>query len=149
MTHEHFLFSPGNWIGEGKINFSKTSEFLKFYTRWQIEENTEAKNNNLKGFQFVEIQGGDDHIQNQYDIFNITPESFEITLENELVSLVKGTGVIDEKKVAWEFRGHPNFEGYEVYQLQDNGDYLFHAEYVSPDHLRSIIEGRIWKKEKK
>lgn len=142
MIHSHFLFVSGDWIGEGTIKFSETSEVLKFYTRWTVtpEETTSTIE------QTVEIQGGDDHIQNRYQIRQITDTSFHITLENELVTNVQGKGVVEPKRVAWEFRGHPNFEGFEIYELQNNEDYLFHAEYISPDQLRSIIEGRIWKK---
>ena len=67
-------------------------------------------------------------------------------LENELLGTVKGTGVIDENTIAWEFHGTGGLEGFEVYELQDNGDYMMHAEYSSPDQFRTIIDGRIWKK---
>jgi hypothetical protein len=67
-------------------------------------------------------------------------------LENELLGKVKGAGVIDEKTIAWEFHGTGGLEGFEVYELQDNGDYMMHAEYSSPDQFRTIIDGRIWKK---
>jgi hypothetical protein len=38
------------------------------------------------------------------------------------------------------------FEGFEVYEQQENGDYFLHAEYGSPDQFRTIIEGLIWRK---
>lgn len=143
MTKKHFLFSPGIWIGEGSITFSDAAEKLKFYTRWKIEE---RESGNVHGEQHVEIQGGSDRIQNQYEISGHKDDKFSITLRNELVSMVEGSGVLDGDKIAWEFRGHPNFEGYEVYQLKSEDEYDFRAEYVSPDQLRSVIVGRIWKK---
>ena len=73
--------------------------------------------------------------------------SFEIWIENDQMVRVGGKGVIDPKKIAWEFRGKDNFEGFEVYELVDNGDYQMHAEYASGDQFRTIINGRIWKKE--
>jgi hypothetical protein len=92
------------------------------------------------------MQGGEDQIKNRFIFSNVHLNSFDVQLENELVGIIHGKGIIDSKKIAWEFRGYPTFEGFEVYELQDNGDYMFHAEYVSPDQFRSTIDGRIWKK---
>jgi hypothetical protein len=63
-----------------------------------------------------------------------------------MLGSVQGKGIIDAKTIAWEFRGHPDFEGFEVYELQENGDFMLHAEYSSLDQIRTIIDGRIWKK---
>lgn len=146
-THE-FIFKPHTWLGEGTIQFSASPDVLKFYTRWIVAP--AEKNGILHEIvvtQTVEMQGGDhENIQNNFTFSQADEQSFVLELENELVGVVQGTGVIEEKKIAWEFRGHPNFEGFEVYDLQENGDYLFHAEYISPDQFRSTINGRIWKK---
>ena len=66
-------------------------------------------------------------------------------LHNELVGHVIGKGVYSDKEVAWEFRGHPSFEGFEVYHLRDDGDWSVHAEFASPDQFRTVINGRVWK----
>jgi hypothetical protein len=148
MDYTHFIFNKGLWIGEGKISFTETKEHLKFYTRWSVEapDNVEDEGAVINCVQKVEIQGAADHVINQLTFSEISHTKFDITLENELVKDVTGTGFFDAKRIAWEFRGHSSFEGFEVYDLQDNGDYLFHAEYVSPDQIRSVIEGRIWRK---
>lgn len=148
-THP-FILSPGDWLGQGKIAFSASKEVLDFYTKWFIPkvESKEKPHDRLEIVQSVEMVGAEEAIENRFVINNITATNFHIRLENELIGVVIGSGVIDKDRVAWEFRGHPNFEGFEVYELQKDGQYLFHAEYVSPDQFRSIIDGKIWKKTK-
>ncbi len=96
--------------------------------------------------QQVEMQGAENIVCNQFLIKKISADKFKIQLENELLGLVEGSGVIDSQTIAWEFRNNINTEGFEVYELQENGDYMLHAEYSSPDQFRTIIDGRIWKK---
>lgn len=144
-----FLFFSGHWLGEGKISFTASSDVLKFYTRWLISPEKEKNAERPKEIictQEVEMQGADESIQNRFTFTNITDSTFHLRLENELIGSVEGTGIYEPKKVAWEFRESPTFEGFEIYELQENGEYLFHAEYVSPEQFRSIIDGRIWKK---
>lgn len=143
MSQHEFLFNPGNWIGEGKVAFSASPETLHFYTKWTVEK---ADTHGIRSSQIVEIQGSDPSMHNAFVLTNITPNSFAIDLENDILGKVHGTGVIDGKTIAWEFHGHDGLEGFEVYELQDNGDYMLHAEYSSPDQFRTVIDGRIWKK---
>lgn len=145
MTEHQFLFVPGYWIGEGKISFNNIEQIIKFYTRWIIPE---EKENQIyfNCTQEVEIQGEDKRTINYFQIQKHSDEEFSIRLSNELVENAEGKGVISPKKIAWEIRNTGSFDGYEVYELQENGDYLFHAEYVSPEFSRSFIDGRIWKK---
>lgn len=148
MDKHPFLFHRGKWVGEGKISFSASPEELKFYTRWTFPEDpSKGDDKAIYCTQHVEMMGDQEHIYNHFTFFHFKDDSFEVELENELIGRVQGVGVADEKKIAWEFRGHPNFEGFEAYQAQKSGDYSFHAEYVSPDQFRSIIDGRLWKKE--
>jgi hypothetical protein len=142
MTHA-FILQPGLWIGEGKITFSSSPEFIKFYTRWQITQETPQE---LKAIQTVEMLGVSEHVVNHFNFQNFTFNRFSVYLENELIGKAVGTGLIEPKTIGWEFRGQLAFEGFEVYELQDNGDYFFHAEYASPEQFRTIIEGLIWKK---
>lgn len=141
MTQHEFIFTPGTWIGEGKISFSASPEFIKFYTKWQITK----EEGHIKAVQAVEMQGVDEHVVN---VFYVIPdqEAFKIQLENEMIGKVSGTGLTTEKTIAWEFREQFDFEGFESYELQENGDYFLHAEYASPDQFRTIVEGLIWKK---
>lgn len=142
MAKHEFIFSPGQWIGEGRVTFSASPDHLRFYTKWLIDK---AENGNIRCQQHVEMEGGEDRVFNTFVFSNVLSSSFVLELMNELLGSVKGKGVIDEKTIAWEFRGG-EFEGFEVYELQENGDYMLHAEYASTDQFRTIIDGRIWKK---
>ncbi len=142
MTHP-FILDPGSWIGEGKITFSASPEHVRFYTKWQIEKRSDEK---IICMQRVEMESGIDPVLNEFTFSNIEPANFTIHLKNDMFGDLLGKRVIDVKTIAWEFRGHPQFEGFEVYELQDDGDYMLHAEYASPDLFRTIIDGRIWKK---
>jgi hypothetical protein len=142
MQHE-FIFQPGQWVGEGRISFSSSPEHLHFYTKWSV---LPLAGKEISCEQRVETQGSDNLVLNDFRIFDATPSAFLIELKNEHVGQVVGQGVIDAKTIAWEFRGNHLIEGFEVYELQDNGDYMVHAEYSSTDQFRTIIDGRIWKK---
>lgn len=143
--HE-FIFTQGLWIGEGKITFSVSPDHLRFYTQWIIDPIASAV---IRSQQLVEMEGRAENLFNQFTFSNITEKDFEIQLNSELLGAVSGTGLIDKTTIAWEFRGHHDFEGFEVYELTDNGDYMLHAEYSSSEQFRTIIDGRIWKKTEK
>ena len=143
MTTHAFIFQPGYWIGEGQISFSASPEKLRFYTRWMASG---MATEGIRCQQKVEMEGGEETVYNQFLFFHLRESAFQIQLENDLVELVVGKGVLDQKTIAWEFRGNGKIEGFEVYTLQENGDYLIHAEYSSPDLFRTLIDGRIWKK---
>lgn len=141
--NEDFIFTPGLWLGEGKISFSSSPEFLKFYTKWEISHvDTHA----MKAVQAVEMEGVEDQVVNIFTFFDIQEATFSVCLENENVGKIYGKGLRDEKIIAWEFRGQPNFEGFETYEKQENGDYFMHAEYGSPSEFRTMVEGLIWEK---
>lgn len=143
MINQDFIFTPGLWLGEGKITFSSSSEFLRFYTKWEISR---LEGEMMKGVQTVEIQGIEEHVVNTFTFSEMKPNTFVVSLENPMVGKISGTGLRDERVIAWEFRGQPAFEGFEVYERQENGDYFIHAEYGTPAEYRTIIEGLIWPK---
>ena len=145
MTAQHnFLFNPEEWIGDGTITFNEFGHGLKFYTHWKV---LDSNKNNVFCSQEIEVEGLMDKTQNKFTLSDIKNGSFAITLENESLGKVMGKGVMDEKTVAWEFSNKElGFEGFEVYELQEDGNYVTRGEYVSIDQLRTIIEGKIWKK---
>lgn len=143
MFSHDFIFKPGLWIGEGKVTFSASPEVLRFYTKWTVEK---EKDQEIVCLQQVEMGQGESNLFNKFVFSHILSTSFQVELTSELLGTVQGKGIMDSKMIAWEFHGHAEFEGVEVYQMQDNGDYLLHAEYSSVDQFRTIIDGRIWKK---
>ncbi len=146
MTTQHnFLFNPEEWIGDGTITFNEFGHGLKFYTRWKVFDSNKTE---VSCSQEIEVEGLMDKTQNRFTLSEIKPGSFSITLENESLGKVIGKGVMDDKTVAWEFSNKElGFEGFEIYELQEDGNYVTRGEYVSIDQLRTIIEGKIWKKQ--
>lgn len=146
MQHQ-FIFQEGLWIGEGKITFSASPDHIHFYTRWNIVTLEPVKSPKIfHWLQEVEMRGSDDRVKNHFVFTLISPTTFSLTLENDLVGKVIGKGLFDAKKIAWELKGSDTFQGFEVYELQENGDYMLHAEYAAPDNFRTTIDGRIWLK---
>jgi hypothetical protein len=98
MTKKDFIFTPGFWLGEGKISFSASPEFLKFYTKWEIKE--EAPDIMI-ATQIVEMQEMEEQIINTFTFKDILSESFSVFLENNLVGVVAGKGIRDEHTICF------------------------------------------------
>jgi len=141
-TNHAFIFQPGRWIGTGKITLSFSPEVLRFRTAWDLQQNSAGE---ILAKQLVEIEQNDSTI-NHFSIYAIDKGTFKISLESELIGAFGGVGIYDAKTIAWEFTAPGSIEGYEVFELQDNGEYIFHSEYASQDLFRTVIDGRIWKK---
>jgi len=145
MFNHLFLFQPGCWIGEGKIQLNAFEDQLVFFTRWKsLHVDTEFRE--FEASQEVQIAGHADMMFNHFLFTQFHQKKFEVVLENQTWGEVKGIGMVDEKFIEWEFRDTElGFEGYEYYELLDDGTYVMKAEYVSKDELRTVIEGKIWK----
>jgi hypothetical protein len=138
-----FIFSPGSWHGEGRIALNMVEEELVFQTNWSV------LNRDFIGkvacSQQIQIQGLSEHMRNELTFYDFQAKSFTVDMENQNVGKIVGTGVFDEKMIAWEFRNNEmNFEGYETYTLQPDGSYHMRGEYVTADQFRTHIEARIW-----
>lgn len=142
-SKQHFLLVPGTWIGQGKITFTVSPDHLVFFTKWIVEPSI---NGTISCEQHVEMEGREGALINRFHLSKITNEGFLMGLSNDLIGNIQGKGVLDEKTVAWEFRDQSELEGFEVYELQPNGDYAMHAEFLSSDNFRTIVDGKIWKK---
>lgn len=140
MKHP-FIFQHGNWIGQGNVVLSVSPEKLIFYTKWEVRKEEAGF---IFCLQTVELQGETERLENRLIFYDFEDDRFKIILENELVGHVEGQGVYNDKEIAWEYHSEQHFEGLEVYKLQENGEYLFHAEYISPELFRSTIDGKIW-----
>lgn len=144
MSPHLFLFQQLVWIGEGTVSFPTSQDTARFFTRWRVSEATPEK---IVATQEVELHGIHQTNINKFEIIDIIPGYFKISLENEMIGKVFGKGVYDDKILAWEIREKVGLEGFEVYTLQPTGEYLFRAEYATGDHIHTIIQGKIWKKE--
>lgn len=145
MNEHPFLLTPTDWVGEGKIQLSMVDEQLAFTTKWTSSK--KDANGHIQCLQEMQIKGLSEGMQNQFSVFDITPGNFIIELENIALGKVVGKGLINDKLIAWEFRSQElGFEGFEFYERQANGDYLWLAEYATKDQLRTVIQGKMWKR---
>ena len=119
MKQHDFIFKPGVWIGEGRMIFSSSPEPIRFYTKWHISP---IEQDTIVCRQAVEMQGVEEHVKNAFRFYDLVESSFSVELDNELFGTLVGKGIIDPKIIAWEFRLTEEFEGFEVYELQENGE---------------------------
>ena len=144
MTQHHFLLNSGVWLGEGKIQLNMVAEELSFYTRWNV--GVPSQEGKIECGQEIQIKGISEEMRNQFLISNLVPGEFTIELENQALGKIVGKGVVSDKVIAWEFRVEDiGFEGFELYEKQDDNNYLMRAEYATNDQFRTVIEGRVWK----
>lgn len=142
--HHHFLLTPSAWLGQGKIQLNMVAEELAFFTRWN-SSNVDGEGR-IECFQEIQVKGLSDVMHNEFLIYNVNSGEFQIDLENQALGRVTGTGLISEKVIAWEFRIIDiGFEGFELYEKQDENNYLMRAEYATSDQFRTLIQGRVWK----
>ncbi len=143
MFNHSFIFNSGNWTGEGKITLNMVEEELFFNTNWFVQGKDFA--GKVSCAQEIQIQGLSENMRNELTFYDFNNKTFFVDMENQNVGRIVGTGVFDEKMIAWEFRGNDmNFEGFETYSLQSDGSYTMKGEYVTSDQFRTQIEARIW-----
>lgn len=143
MLKDHVLFfKPQIWLGQGKITFSMSDDVLPFYARWTVHEPEEE--GEYVYIQEVEVEGMTDKMENRVRIYDFSDHKFCIEMENPLWGKAVGEGLIDHKVISWEFRRQSGFEGFEIYEVNDNGQYYLRAEYMSPDLYRTHIQGELW-----
>lgn len=142
--HPHqFLLTPNAWLGQGKIQLNMVSEELGFFTRWNVD--TIDGDGRIECVQEIQVKGLSDVMQNEFFIYNFMHGEFAIDLENPSLGRITGKGLINDKVIAWEFRVEDiGFEGFELYEKQDEKNYLMRAEYATSDQFRTLIQGRIW-----
>lgn len=144
-----FIFSEGEWLGQGIITLSTSPEEIRFYTKWVIQKENNAE---IKATQIVEREGVRENVINKFHIYGIKDQGFKISLESQDLGKVEGSGTWDEKSVAWEFHervpfeGSLGFEGFEIYTKLENNEYHIHAEYYLEKEYRTFVEGKIWRK---
>jgi len=146
MSKHPFIFSPGAWLGEGKIKLNMVEEELAFVTRWNCDSpDPEGK---IECIQEIQVKGLSDIMHNQFVLYDMNSGEFAIDLENQALGRIVGKGLINDKVIAWEFRVEDiGFEGFEFYEKQSDDSYLMRAEYATSDQFRTLIQGRVWKQQ--
>lgn len=143
MALHQFLLTPSSWLGQGKIQLNMVSEELAFFTRWNA--GASDGDGRIECLQEIQVKGLSDIMHNQFFIYNLANGEFSIELENQALGKIAGKGLINDKVIAWEFRVEEiGFEGFELYEKQDEKNYLMRAEYATTDQFRTLIQGRIW-----
>lgn len=138
-----FIFSPGQWRGEGKITLNMVEEELFFNTLWTVQNRDFA--GKVGAAQDIQIHGLSDSMRNELTFYDFQTKTFCVDMENQNIGRIAGTGIFDDKTIAWEFRSNDlNFEGYETYALQPDGSYQMRGEYVTSDQFRTQIEAKLW-----
>ena len=145
MANHLFLFNPGCWIGEGKIELSALADKMVYFMRWRsLVVDPDFKE--FEATQEVQIAGHTDVMYNHFLLSNFDKGRFDLILDNQAWGEVCGHGMVDERFIGWEFKSNDlGFEGYEFYELQDDETYIMRAEFVTKDDLRTHIDGKIWK----
>ena len=117
---------------------------LPFFTRWKVSPQDQA--GRIESTQEIEIAGLAETMNNAFVFSKVTETDFAIELENQNLGRVVGKGIIKPKVIGWEFRlQNLGFEGFEFYELEEDGGYRLHAEYATNDDFRTTIRGRVWK----
>jgi hypothetical protein len=144
MYKHPFIFTPGIWLGEGKIKLNMVDEELSFLTRWNsTDSNGDGK---VECVQEIQVKGLSEVMHNLFVLYNFNSGEFAIDLENQALGRVVGKGLINEKVIAWEFRVEDiGFEGFEFYEKQSDDSYIMRAEYATEDQFRTLIQGKVWK----
>lgn len=147
MGNHIFILTPGIWFGEGKIQLNMIEEELLFHTSWTVYPKDSS--DKIQCIQEIQIDGLSDNMRNELYFEDIHSETFAVEMNNDNIESIMGSGLIDKSTIAWEFRDNEmNFEGFEIYKLQEDGSYLMRAEYVTSDQFRTKIDGRIWQQVK-
>jgi hypothetical protein len=142
MFKHTFIFTPGIWVGEGRIIINMIGEMPTFTTRWTMQPPDFA--GKIMGYQKVMIQGLTEGHTNQLTFYNFQARTFTAEMENQNTGRIVGVGIYNNKMIGWEFRNKEvNFEGYETYNLQPDGSYKMKGEYVTSDQFRTQIEAHI------
>jgi hypothetical protein len=144
MEHP-FVFTSGEWLGEGTIQLSMSEDPLQFVTKWKLLSSADQRPIEL--LQEVQIKGISETMLNHFTLSDFESKSFLIKLENNTLGKVEGKGVVNPEVIGWEFNSpEANFQGFEFYEKLNDNEYSMRAEYASDDEYRTLITGKIWRK---
>ena len=148
MVQHSFIFCPGTWLSEGKLQLNMLEDELVFFARWHVKERDGQ--GCIECTQEIQVRGLSDIMVNHFLFSDITPSSFAVTMDNHAVGKVSGIGTSQEDVVGWEFRvPEIGFEGFEFYKKQSDELYHVRGEFATMDDLRTIIYGKVWRSKNK
>ena len=113
--------------------------------RWTVAKN--ERDGTISALQEVEIGGEADAVRNHFSLSEIKGKEFTIELANQDIGDAKGSGLVTDEGISWEFR-FPPLEGFEHYTKEKDGTYIVHAEYAAQGDFRTKIKGKLWRKGK-
>lgn len=143
MIAHRFIFTPGVWLGEGRISLSLVAEPLVFFTRWNVYPRNEK--GQITCLQEIQVKGISDIMVNRFAFLDVVPTAFHVMMDNHAIGRVNGIGIIRPEMIGWEFRVQElGFEGFEFYEKQSEDLYHMHGEFATSDDLRTQIHGKIW-----
>ena len=79
-THS-FILESGQWVGEGTVSFSASPEQLYFVTKWGIDSGSKE---GIICNQEVRMEGAEEAVLNNFQIFDVTADAFNIIIENNI-----------------------------------------------------------------
>jgi len=141
MLGHSFPFKLGVWLGEGQVKLNLIKDPMKFYSRWTITK----EDSTIMCVQEIEVIGLSERMHNHF-IFDFSKiDDIQVELENVSIGKMRAKGLLDKKMFAWEYISEPGeFGGYEIYEKQDEKTYQFRAHFITAEHLRSFIKGKMW-----
>ncbi len=142
MSRDHFVHTPGVWIGEGKLKLSAIPEELRFITTWNVA--AADSEGNIACTQEVRIDGLTLSTINKFSFRNQHGSHFLLDLETEALGKVGGKGFSNGDLLAWELSVHDiGFAGFEVYEKVTSDSYKMRGEFATGDQFRSEVTGHI------
>lgn len=140
-----FIFTPGCWEGEGKIEVPGAENLLSFKSRWII---LPKEGGEIHFLQEISLEGVAEKRRNRFSLEHVSKLRFNIVLESSLVGVASGRGKLTSKAIEWTIKSEEaNFEGREIYTCQPDGSYKMKGTFSSGNGLESHISATLWEKE--
>ena len=120
MIQPFIYFFSRHLVWRGKNPLNMVEEELVFNTNWAVQNRDFA--GKVTCAQEIQIQGLSENMRNELTFYDFSQRLFPSIWKIQNVGRIVGTGVYDDKMIAWEFRNNDmNFEGYETYTSQADG----------------------------
>lgn len=143
MGKNHFILSPGKWIGTGKMLLTHSEEEIPFELIWNVSV-LDQESGLIECVQELVLDKGKDHLTNAFIFSEPEERQFEVEMDNDALGQVEGRGFLDHEFLGWEFRNTGGrVEGFESYTLQREGGYVLKAEFGSHAEIKTTLVGNL------